>query len=132
MRPDVLSPLFAALTSLPGIGPKVEKLYARLFGREHAPRILDLLFHLPTGYVDRRARPKLRDVVPDSVVTVSVTVGTFDEWWRPYELGVGPAGAYVAQLGEQERSTLRERCREVLPAEPIMVEASAWCVRAVA
>ena len=49
MRPDVLSPLFAALTSLPGIGPKVEKLYARLFGREHAPRILDLLFHLPAG-----------------------------------------------------------------------------------
>src|SRR6476646_10836395 len=74
MRPNVLNPLFAALTSLPGIGPKVEKLYARLLDRDGAPRIVDLLFHLPTGTIDRRSRPKLRDVVPDTVVTVSVTV----------------------------------------------------------
>lgn len=39
MRPNVLNPLFAALTSLPGIGPKVEKLYARLLDRDGAPRI---------------------------------------------------------------------------------------------
>src|SRR5262249_57456950 len=74
MRPDVLNPLFAALTSLPGVGPKVEKLYRRLFGRDDEPRILDLLLHLPTGMIDRRARPKLRDVKPDIVVTVAVTV----------------------------------------------------------
>ena len=36
--------------------------------------MVDLLFHLPTGTIDRRARPKLRDVVPDTVVTVAVTV----------------------------------------------------------
>src|ERR1700704_6103961 len=73
MRPSRLDPLFASLTSLPGIGPKLEKLFARLFDRE-TPRVADLLFHLPTGTIDRRARPKLRDVVPDSVVTVAVTV----------------------------------------------------------
>ena len=61
MRPPVLNPLFAALTSLSGVGPKLEKLYARLLGRE-APRVVDLLFHLPSGAIDRRARPKLRDV----------------------------------------------------------------------
>ncbi len=61
MRPLVLNPLFASLTSLPGIGPKLEKLYARLLDRE-GPRVIDLLFHLPTGTIDRRARPKLRDV----------------------------------------------------------------------
>ena len=72
MRPHVLDPLFAALTSLPGIGPKLEKLYRRLLGREDAPRVVDLLFHLPTGAIDRRARPKLRDVVPGTVVTVAV------------------------------------------------------------
>ena len=38
------------------------------------PRAIDLLFHLPTGTIDRRARPKLRDVEPDTVVTVAVTV----------------------------------------------------------
>ena len=73
MRPSLLDPLFAALTSLPGIGPKLAKLFARLLDRE-TPRIADLLFHLPSGAIDRRARPKLRDVVPDTIATVLVTV----------------------------------------------------------
>ena len=73
MRPPVLNPLFASLTSLPGVGPKLERLYASLFDRE-APRVVDLLFHLPSGVIDRRARPKLRDALPDQVVTVAVTV----------------------------------------------------------
>jgi ATP-dependent DNA helicase RecG len=74
MRPDVLNPLFAAITSLPGIGERLEKLYRRLLGRDDVPRVVDLIMHLPTGVIDRRARPKLRDVKPDSVVTVAVTV----------------------------------------------------------
>jgi len=75
MRPIVLNPLFAALTSLSGIGPKLEKLYARLLGRDdEAARVVDLIFHLPTGYVDRRNRPKLSEVTPDTVVTVEVVV----------------------------------------------------------
>ncbi len=60
MRPSLLDPLFAALTTLPGVGPKLEKLYRRLFGREDTPaRIIDLLFHLPTGTIDRRSRPQI-------------------------------------------------------------------------
>jgi ATP-dependent DNA helicase RecG len=74
MRPSLLNPLFAAVTTLTGVGPHLEKLYRRLFGREQPARVIDLLFHLPTGAIDRRARPKLRDVVPDTVVTVAVTV----------------------------------------------------------
>jgi ATP-dependent DNA helicase RecG len=73
MRPTVLNPLFASLTSLSGVGPKLEKLYERLLDRA-APRVVDLLFHLPSGTIDRRARPKLRDVQPGQVVTVAVTV----------------------------------------------------------
>jgi ATP-dependent DNA helicase RecG len=73
MRPALLDPLFASLTSLPGIGPKLAKLFERLLGRE-TPRVADLLFHLPSGTIDRRARPKLRDVVPDTIATVLVTV----------------------------------------------------------
>ena len=73
MRPDILSPLFASLTSLPGVGPKLEKLYAKLLARE-APRVVDLLLHLPSGAIDRRARPKLNEVRPGEVVTVAVTV----------------------------------------------------------
>jgi len=74
MRPSILNPLFAAITTLPGIGDKVARLYRRLLGRDDVPRVVDLVFHLPTGAVDRRARPLLRDAVPGTVVTVAVTV----------------------------------------------------------
>ncbi|MBM3529514.1 MAG: ATP-dependent DNA helicase RecG [Alphaproteobacteria bacterium] len=75
MRPSLLDPLFAPLTSLPGVGPKLEKLYRHLLGRDEGPaRVADLLLHLPAGTIDRRARPKLRDVVPGTVATVLVTV----------------------------------------------------------
>ena len=73
MRPVILNPLFAALTALPGVGPKVEKLYRHLLGHEK-PRVLDLVFHMPIGAIDRRARPKLKDVVPGTVATVAVTI----------------------------------------------------------
>ena len=75
MRPPVLNPLFAQLSALPGIGPKLEKLFGRLLARDgEPPRIIDLLFHLPTGFVDRRNQPKLSEVTPDTVVTVAVTI----------------------------------------------------------
>src|SRR5215813_2234676 len=74
MRPPLLSPLFASATTLTGVGPKVVKLVGRVTGRENGARIADLLFHLPSGAIDRRARPKLRDVEPGTVVTVAVTI----------------------------------------------------------
>jgi ATP-dependent DNA helicase RecG len=56
MRPAALNPLFAPLTSLAGVGPKLEKLFQHLLGRDEAPvRVVDLLFHLPSGTIDRRA-----------------------------------------------------------------------------
>ena len=73
MRPPLLNPLFAALTTLSGVGPKLGKLYAHLLDRD-PPKLVDLLFHMPSGAIDRRARPKLRDVVPGTLVTVAVTV----------------------------------------------------------
>jgi ATP-dependent DNA helicase RecG len=73
MRPSLLDPLFGSLTGLQGIGPKLAKLFARLLDRD-PPRIVDLLFHMPSGTIDRRARPKLRDVAPDTIATVLVTV----------------------------------------------------------
>ena len=75
MRPNILNPLFAPLSALAGIGPKLEKLFGRLIGRDsEPPRIIDLLFHLPTGFVDRRNQPKLSEVKPDTVATVAVTI----------------------------------------------------------
>ena len=75
MRPAVLNPLFAPLTSLSGVGPKQEKLFQHLTGRgEAGVRVVDILFHLPSGTIDRRARPKLRDVESGQFVTVAVKI----------------------------------------------------------
>jgi ATP-dependent DNA helicase RecG len=74
MRPSLLNSLFASAMTLSGVGPRVEKLLRRLTGRDDGTRVVDLLFHLPTGAIDRRARPKLRDVVPGTVATVAVTI----------------------------------------------------------
>lgn len=63
-------------------------------------------------------------------LTVGVRYPTFAEWWEPFTLGVGPAGAYVDRLDDAGREALRERCRELLPEAPFEVTATAWCVRA--
>jgi ATP-dependent DNA helicase RecG len=73
MRPALLDPLFAPLSALPGVGPKNARAFDRLLGRAEA-RALDLLFHLPVGALDRRARPKIRDAVVDAIATLHVRV----------------------------------------------------------
>ncbi len=74
MRPALLNPLFATVTSLPGVGPKQDKLLRYLLGCDGTPRLVDLLMHLPSQVIDRRARPKIRDASPGTVVTMEVTV----------------------------------------------------------
>src|SRR6202790_1983093 len=74
MRPALLNPLFAPVTSLAGVGPRQDKLLRYLLGRDETPRLVDLLLHLPASVIDRRARPKVRDAVPGTVVTLEVTV----------------------------------------------------------
>jgi len=75
VRPSILDPLFAPATSLPGVGPKVAPLVDRLVGEPGQPaRIVDLLFHLPTGGVSRRVAGKIIDAPIGEPVTLLVTV----------------------------------------------------------
>src|SRR5947207_15983195 len=74
MRPALLNPLFAPVTSLPGIRPKQDKLLCYLLGRDETPRLVDLLLHLPSSVIDRRAQPKIRDAVSGTLVTLKVTI----------------------------------------------------------
>jgi ATP-dependent DNA helicase RecG len=74
MRPSLLNPLFAPVTSLPGVGPKQDKLLQYLLSRSETPRLVDLLLHLPSQVIDRRARPKIRDAAQGTMVTLEVTV----------------------------------------------------------
>ena len=70
----------------------------------------------------------VRDV-GETALTVRVVHPTFDEWWEPFTLGVGPAGAYVRSLDAERRDELKERSRKRLPGEPIAVDAMAWAAR---
>jgi hypothetical protein len=63
-------------------------------------------------------------------LTVTVPYGSFDEWWHPYTLGVGPAGDYVAKLDPAARDALEARCRQRLPEGRFAIHASAWAARA--
>jgi SAM-dependent methyltransferase len=69
--------------------------------------------------------------IEESVLSVTVEHPTFEEWWEPFELGVGPAGSHTAALDAKRQAQLRERCRELLPAAPFVVTARAWAARGV-
>jgi ATP-dependent DNA helicase RecG len=75
MTQDDLVPLFLPLTTLKGMGPPVGGLLKRAVGGE---RLIDLLFHLPEGYLDRRSRPTLQEALRSAkagqIVTLSIEV----------------------------------------------------------
>jgi hypothetical protein len=64
--------------------------------------------------------------VTSSSLTVTVAHPSFEHWWDPFTLGVGPAGAYVAGLDDAGRDALRDRCRQMLPTAPFRTNATAW------
>lgn len=70
MRPDSLTPIFADITALPGVGPKIGALISRVAG----PRIVDLLLTPPVSVIDRSARPEILDAPLGAIATVLVTV----------------------------------------------------------
>ena len=67
-------------------------------------------------------------IADSTKLTVRVPYATFEEWWEPFTLGVGPAGTYVASLPGEQRNALRERCRQTLGPTPTEVSATAWTV----
>ncbi len=85
MEPDSITPLLAPVTSLRGVGAETAKRLERLAG----PRVLDLLFHLPDGIIDRRPARSLSDVQPGAVATVEVTVLRHEGSGRVWRAVVG-------------------------------------------
>ncbi len=70
-RPFELDPLFRALTTLPGVGPKNGKLIEKLV---RGPKVLDLLMHLPIDFIDRRFSPPIAEAPNGRIATIEVTV----------------------------------------------------------
>ncbi|MCQ8240830.1 ATP-dependent DNA helicase RecG [Acetobacteraceae bacterium KSS12] len=65
---------------LPGVGPALAPLLARAAG---GTRVLDLLFHLPEGSIDRRYRPTLADAEPGRIATLDVGIEVVEPPSRP-------------------------------------------------
>ena len=77
MRPSLLDPLFAPITSLAGVGPKVAALIERVLPvdlGDREARAADLLFVLPNSVIDRRSRPGIANAAPGAIVTLDLTV----------------------------------------------------------
>ncbi len=76
MRPSLLDPLFAPVTSLAGVGPKVAALIERVLPDpgERAARAADLVFVLPNSVIDRRNRPGIANAAEGAIVTLDLTV----------------------------------------------------------
>jgi SAM-dependent methyltransferase len=70
--------------------------------------------------------------IEETHLEVSVEHPTFEDWWEPFTLGVGPAGSYAARLDPTGQAQLRELCREKLPAAPFALTARAWTARGLA
>jgi ubiquinone/menaquinone biosynthesis C-methylase UbiE len=70
--------------------------------------------------------------VEETALPASVVHPTFEEWWEPFTLGVGPSGAHVASLDAEQQARLREHCREALPNAPFELTARAWTARGLA
>ena len=70
MRPEILFPIFADVSTLEGVGPRVRDMLERLAGT----RLADLVWHLPVSIIDRRWRPAVSGLEEGRVATVEIEV----------------------------------------------------------
>ena len=70
--------------------------------------------------------------IEETTLSADLEHPSFEEWWEPFTLGVGPAGSYLAGLDADRQVELREHCRTLLPTAPFVLTARAWAARGVA
>jgi SAM-dependent methyltransferase len=73
--------------------------------------------------------------VEERPLVIRTVFASFDDYWRPFLGGQGPAGAYVASLTEAERERLASRLRSRLAGNgregAFSLAARAWAVKGV-
>ena len=121
---DDISALCAPLTSLRGLGPRGEELLTKVLAKPLSPpRVIDLLWHLPNGYLDRRLTPSIMEAAPGAVTTLVV---------KPVRYNAPPKGSARAPLRivcEDESASLdlvffhgdRNAMRRLLPLNELRI-----------
>ncbi len=95
MSIEILAPLRAPVSSLPGLGPTLAALVARLVG---GGAVRDVLFHLPVDFIDRRPTPLIKEAVPGTVATLRVWVARHEPPARkgqPHRVIIGDDSAFA-------------------------------------
>jgi SAM-dependent methyltransferase len=67
--------------------------------------------------------------IEESTLSIDFEHPSFEDWWEPFTLGVGPAGGNTTGLDAKRQAQLGELCREMLPAAPFVLTARAWATR---
>jgi SAM-dependent methyltransferase len=67
--------------------------------------------------------------IEGDAITFKVQHATFEEWWEPFTLGVGPAGSYVVGLDPDSQAKLAELSHEEVGSVPFTLSFGAWCTR---
>ena len=116
MRPEILFPLFAPVTALGGVGPRIGVAIERIAG----PQIVDLLWHLPSGIIDRRFAPKIAEAPAGAIVTLRVRVGQHrpGRGPRPYRIECSDETGALELVFFSARG---DYLRKVLPPDEIRV-----------
>tara|TARA_A100001391_G_scaffold151487_1_gene109222 strand:+ start:3977 stop:6082 length:2106 start_codon:yes stop_codon:yes gene_type:complete len=75
-RPDLLNPLFKSLKSMKGVGPQLGALFAKFFGAPDGQDavVLDVLMHMPSGVIDRRAQNGVAYAPVGSIATLKLHI----------------------------------------------------------
>jgi ATP-dependent DNA helicase RecG len=75
-RPTALDPLFRSLHSIKGVGPQLSALLTRFFGAPEGQEAvaLDLLMHMPSGFIDRRRMDGVARAVHNNVATLKLHI----------------------------------------------------------
>ncbi|MDE2029359.1 MAG: ATP-dependent DNA helicase RecG [Alphaproteobacteria bacterium] len=95
MRPQILYPLFAPITSLKGVGARMGALYKKLCG----DYVADLLWHLPSGVIDRAYAPALRHAESGKIATLTLAILEHQKPARrhlPYHIIADDGSAHIA------------------------------------
>jgi SAM-dependent methyltransferase len=83
------------------------------------------------GDIAGRFRAAGLENVVDGSLTARAHYDSFEDFWEPFELAVGPAGSYLGTLPEQQRSEVRDVCRGLVSSGSFTLEARAWYARGV-
>jgi ATP-dependent DNA helicase RecG len=94
-RPFILDPLFRSVGTLNGVGPRTLKLYEKLTG---GTKLLDVIFHKPSGLIERKFVPSIMSAKIGDTVCVKVTIEKHtpnERKSQPYRIRARDASGFI-------------------------------------